>query len=216
MAAVIFGALGATSGKLAHLVYFKKGEKAFVRLAPQSKTSNPSETQLATQTKFALMQSFLSKANGMVQKGFETVGSNSSANSSAMNEAFRVNVKNALIGSGSNIEIDYEKVLLTSGKLPAPSNLAASSINAEMTLSWYYIAAQVGISHDDMLSVLIYNVDKDIVLQFDRVANRVDGTAVITLPPDFVGNEVLTWAMFESQAKAGQVSTTTVVRTVIS
>jgi len=82
MASINLGPLGQASGKLAHVVYFTKGDKTFFRQASTSINKPSSDKQLETQVKFALMQNFLGKVSRFVQKGYYS----KNVNSSSMNE----------------------------------------------------------------------------------------------------------------------------------
>jgi len=128
-----------------------------------------------------------------------------------MNEAFRVNVKQAFTGILPNLELDYGKIQLTKGPLSAVSSLTVSNNAEDLTLNWFYSAADVKSNADDKICVLVYHPEKDLVLQYDRIASRSDKTATINLPPDFVGEEVLTWAVFENET-ATQVSSSLFTR----
>jgi len=210
MASITLGPLGQASGKLAHVVYFTKGDKTFFRQASSSKKSPSSDKQLETQAKFKLMQNFLGKVSRFVQKGY----SSKKVKSSSYNEAFRVNVKQAFTGTLPNLELDYVKIQLTKGPLSAVSSLTVSNNAEDLTLNWFYSAADVKSNADDKICVLVYHPEKDLVLQYDRIASRSDKTATINLPPDFVGEEVLTWVSFENEI-ATQVSTSLFTRVTI-
>mgnify|MGYP007028930633 CR=1 FL=1 len=110
-----------------------------------------------------------------------------------------------------NLELDYGKIHLTKGPLSGVSSLTVSNNAEDLTLNWFYSAADVNSNADDKICVLVYHPEKDLVLQYDRIASRSDKTATINLPPDFVGEEVLTWATFENET-ATQVSTSLFTR----
>src|SRR5690606_32200335 len=96
-------------------------------------------------------------------------------------------------------QIAFEQVQLTNGKLSKPSTLNAQVVDSSMNVTWYYNTTASNESGLDKLSVVVFNPDKDTVLQFDRIADRSEVTASIELPPDFSGDEVLTWACFQNE-----------------
>lgn len=206
MAKQALGPLGNASGKIAHLVYFKKDNNGFVRLAPQKK-ADPSAAQMEINAKFALMQGFLGKVSGYIAKGFESKDSKLSA----YNEAFRLNLKQAITGTMPDYQIDFEQIQLTNGKLLKPSTFQAQAVDGTMNITWHYNTTASNESGDDKMSIVVFNPTKGIALQYDRIADRSEVAASVVLPPDFTGDEVLTWACFQN-VKGDQVSSSSFVR----
>lgn len=211
MARQTLGPLGHTSGKIAHLVYFQKNDNGFVRLAPQKKAA-PSSAQLEINTQFALIQGFLGKVSGFIAKGFES----KTPGTTPFNEAFRVNRKEAITGTMPDLAIDYSKVRLTNGsKVNPPSAYSVSASGTTVTFSWHYSTAAVNELGDDSFSVVVYNPAKDIVLQFNGLASREAGSVSVELPPDFNGDELLTWSCFQDK-NLTQVSKSSFASVIIS
>lgn len=204
MARQKFGPLGNATGKLAHLVYFEKNSNGHIRLAPQRKAAL-SALQLDTNSKFALMQSFLGKVSSMVSKGYLS----KKTTTTPLNEAFSVNVKEAIIGTSPNFSIDYDKVTLTKGPLHRVSSLTASVTDTSVEFTWFYNPQYEQAS--DKFSVLVVNLSKDAYYLFDWIAQRGVMQASIALPPDFEGDELLTWSCFQNEM-ATQVSNSSFLR----
>ena len=210
MAKIKNGALGTTSGKLAHLVFFEKGGKTFVRLAPKKKQGTGTNKQVEARKKFALMKSFLSKTNGFIQKGFTS--DSPKKITVATIEAFRVNLKNAFKGKGETLQIDYEKIVLTRGKLSAPSDLRVVLKGNELQLNWIVTNYDKSNRPEDRLSVLVFSLKNELLLQFDWIARREELLATLEIPQEILDTEMYLWAVFENQTKMGEVSTSIVFR----
>src|SRR6476661_4632088 len=122
------GILGGFSGKVGTVIGSTWKGIDVMRSKPRKTDRVPSEKQLDQQYKFALMGQFVQIVAGFVQVGFKGYQKGQSAYNSAMG----YNLKNAIVGTSPDFEIDFSKTLVSRGDLPPAMNADATSAASGM------------------------------------------------------------------------------------
>jgi len=122
MAKLNNGILGPLIGKLANVVGYIRLGQPVVRMVPKKlkKKKIRTEAQQAVNLRFKIVKSFISKVKTFVAVGFklEVAGTTKIAE----NGAVSYNIKNAVIGEYPDLTLDFAKVMISKGHLPAPLN----------------------------------------------------------------------------------------------
>lgn len=122
MAKLNKGILGPIIGKLANVVGYIRLGAPVLRMAPvtRKKKKTRTEAQQAVNLRFKIVKSFIAKVNTFISVGFklEVAGTTKIAE----NAAVSYNIKNAVVGEYPDLALDYAKVMISKGRLPAPSN----------------------------------------------------------------------------------------------
>lgn len=122
MARLTNGILGPLIGKLANVVGYIRLGAPVIRMQPKKlkKKKARTEAQLAVNLKFKIVKSFLARINAFINTGFrmEVAGTTRIPE----NAAVSYNIKNAVVGEYPDLILDFSKVVISKGSLPAPSN----------------------------------------------------------------------------------------------
>ena len=188
------GVFGGFSGRVGKVVGYSIGGEELLRKAPKKKPNRkPTEKQLEQQKKFGLVMAFLLPIKEVVGEYF----SQRHAATSRFNLAVGYNLTNAVIDAGGGVyELDFNKVLISKGDLRGMENgTVAAQANQVLDLSWTDNSGQGSAEATDLLLAVIYSPEKNLFQMFDpAAATRGDGSAQLTLPAYYSGNEVAVWA----------------------
>lgn len=190
MARYMKGALGAFSGKLGNVVGANWRHIDYLRSLPRPSKKPATELQLAQQAKFRLAVSFLSTIKDVVNLGF---GDESLGKSTGYNEALKLMLHNAIVGSYPEYEIDYEKVVISKGSLAALMSLTFSEASPmDLEYRWEFEPNRFNSFADDEVVILLYNKTKNLFSIYEN-AQRDDLAFQVTMPNSFEGDEIVSW-----------------------
>lgn len=133
MGKLVGGPFGMLHGRVGNLVaYVLNGENIMRKIGKSSKPLTPARR--ANCEKMTVVNGFLQPALPFIQLGFrfETAGTNRNA----YNEAVSYNKMNALQGAYPDISIDYSKVLLSKGELPAAKQVQIEKTEHGIAFTW--------------------------------------------------------------------------------
>ncbi|SOD15120.1 DUF6266 family protein [Pedobacter xixiisoli] len=205
------GILGVFSGKVGTVVGSSWKGISYMKSLPKASSKTPSRLQLDQRLRFGLVTSFLKPIQTLTNIGYGSV----KGSLTAYNAAVSYHLNAAVVGDASNFEIDYPRVIFSRGELPSPAvpSLLAGA-GAEINFSWADNSTANLAKPTDRAVLLVYNpVTKEFV--FDDTATRVSAGAVLSLPPNFIGETLHAWmAFFASDDK--QVSTSIYLGTVVA
>lgn len=189
------GILGGVSGKVGNVVGANWKGIDYLRVLPSS-VSNPNTVMQATQRlKFAIVGRFLQPVTEFIRVGFRAWA----IKMSAYNAAFSYNYHNALSGEFPDFGLDYSKVLVSRGNLPAAVNPVVSSVNpAIIQLNWESNTGQGPALDSDLAMVVVFNPESGEAVYLTEVATRQDLTAEIEVPVSFSGVNVHCYLAFRS------------------
>ncbi len=127
------GANGSVSGKVGSVVYYSMYGKDYVRSLPDVRKDKPSPAKLRQRQRLSLVTAFLQPFKDLVRITFahNTVGR------SPYHTAQSLNMKNAISGDEyPNQEIDFSKVILSSGNLELPKKFSVKRKDNGLFFEW--------------------------------------------------------------------------------
>lgn len=195
------GILGPFSGKVGTVVgSFWKG-RFVMRSRPTHMTNPNTPAQQAQRAIFSLVSSNLAPLRPAVNAGFAVRGD--IENVTPMNVAMQVNMEQAVTGSGTFVQIDWNRFMVSGGTLlnvEAPTATAAA--NHAINVSW---TNNAGVDSDvldnDQVLMAVYNITRKSAT-FDLVtACRDDQSAVLHVPSMWVGDTCKVFIFTRSEDK---------------
>src|SRR5665647_764759 len=133
MAKLVQGYLGGFRGRLGTAVGTIRNGQFVIGVYNANPAQPNTVPQLTHRAKWSTIIAFLKSMTAFLRVGFQNLDSKMTA----FNAAMKYNFKNAIMGAYPAFEIDYSKVLVSSGPLEGPLNPAiASTLAAEIEFSW--------------------------------------------------------------------------------
>lgn len=175
------GPHGPINGKVGNLVTYRVLNKVVVRMVGKN-NKPPSVKQLACRQKMGVVIAFLRPLTDFIKVGFALKAR--AANKYPYNMAVSFNVKHALAGEYPDLVIDYSKVMVANGNLPAAVNAEVSVIADGLRFNWD-VGADMDVAerrHRVMMLACFPLLRK--AMCFIGGAQRVAGTDVLYLPND--------------------------------
>lgn len=139
MAIIRNGVNGSFSGKVGSVIGYEWKGIPVMRGLPKKRTSPPSEKELANRERMRIMQKFLQQSKDFLRLGFQLEAEE--RNMSAFNAAMSYNKKHAVGGSYPNLNVDYEKLLVSKGTLISPVNPSVVYTDGKLYFKWDAAAA---------------------------------------------------------------------------
>lgn len=195
MATLINGPLGIFSGRVGNLIGCNYRGKQVLKTIPKKSTKPPTIAQQAQRMRIALAMQFLSPLKSIIGKGY----GNSSCQKTPFAQCMAYHTKHAIIGTFPDLDIDYGKIVLTTGKLCRVDNPEMlSNRKACIDFSWT-VDARPGMCYEtDQAILVVYNSSQH-RYEFRRTnSNRIDQCATLEVPLGFSGHRVHCWIIFIS------------------
>lgn len=204
MAEIKKGILGRVQGKVGTVVGVNWRGKNILRSLPTRKKNTPvSEKQLKQRAKFKLMIDFLNPLRQLTSKYFgEYQGTKSRTNL-----AVSYQLKEAIVETAKGIEIDYSKVVLTKGALPAAMVTLSKLEQDKLTITWQSDAGKGLANATDQLTVVVYNTDKKTFHVLVGKADRTKETITESLPTGWTKNLQVWMVWINDKEKLNSTST---------
>jgi hypothetical protein len=207
------GILGGFSGTVGTVIGSsnKKGDDIIRAKSKKRRTSN-TEGQVSQQTKFGATTGFMQPLNALLKTGLKQKAS--AENMSAFNYACRHALKNAIVGTDAQPELDYSKIIISDGNLSRISGATAIKEGDNIKFSWSdSVESGVG-KATDKVNLLVYNVtNAEISYSMDEVL-RSSKTANLPVPYSESGDQLLFYLFFQSASEPELVSTSQYLGTV--
>jgi ABC-type uncharacterized transport system substrate-binding protein len=143
------GANGGFSGKAGSVIGYRSRGKDFIRGLPQPSTKKPSQAQLVSRAKFAVLQKWRAKYQDIFSRTFI----NHIQERSAQNAAHRFNTQ-IIVGEYPNFEIDWTAVAISQGSLPQVTALQMTVDAGVLNFSWDPQTPK-GTQGDDLVTVVV-------------------------------------------------------------
>lgn len=187
------GPNGMYSGKIGNTVYYTLNGQQVSRAIGYTEKP-PSETQLAAQLKTKTCNEFLSRLKAFVKVGFEAEAQGTTSN--WFNIAVKYNRSIITKGIYPNIEIDYEKVVLSAGKLKPAENWQVTETPTGLRYSWDTHPRMAWPESSDQVMMLAYfpAVQKVVYTLFGN--NRLSGNDTLEIPQSLQGKYMETYLSF--------------------
>lgn len=177
------GIAGNYSGKIGNLVFYEiKGRQVVRTIGKMSKP--PSEKQLQCYAEMAAVNRFLKPIIEFVNAGFALKARGS--NKSPYNLALGHNKKFALQGTKPDVNVNYEKVLVTQGKMWEAINPAVTLSAEGLNFTWDCPPTLHWPRPTDQVMLLAYLPLLEKAVYVLAGASRVKGTALLSLQPDLL------------------------------
>lgn len=148
-----YGITGSHSGKVGNLVFYMLNGKQVVRTIGKT-TKAPTLAQLTCRKEMAVVIGLLKQIIEFIEEGFKLMGK--TTNNCAFNVAVSHHKRNALEGAYPNIEIAYDKVLVTQGNMLEAINPAVERTPTGLSFSWDCPDAVEWPRTNDVAMVLVY------------------------------------------------------------
>jgi hypothetical protein len=184
------GVNGTFSGKVGNVVGASCRGIDYIRALPEISSKPASEKQLIQRHKFSLITGWLSPLLKLINIGYQVLA----GEQTPMNLAVSYHMKEALIGEGTDAQIDFKKAIFSRGALLVSWILELLTfINGVLQINWDNGPESAFCNPDDEASFIIYNEKKGEFVVFERVALRADKTVMLQMPKAFVGDQVHGW-----------------------
>lgn len=170
-----------------------------IRALPRNTGKAATQAQINQQLKFGLVTAFLSNISGLIDVGFKTANEVSTP----MNLAVSYHLREAIIGTEPNFELDLTKVAFSMGKLELPlETTVVPAAGSVLNFAWPHTETDDKlIDATDVINVLAYNVSKQKFVKVASAAARSAMTYSFQLPANFAGDEVQVYFSFSSTKK---------------
>lgn len=134
MARIDNGILGGLNGRVGDAEGYIRNGIAYVRARRRKTNQPPTEKQLAARQRMSLVNRLINTMTAFVGVGFEQAAKGQAF--SANNAAKSYQLNHALYGVYPDLAIDYSKVLLSRGELPAAENATVAPFGTGLKFSW--------------------------------------------------------------------------------
>jgi len=189
------GILGGFSGKVGTVIGGNWNGVDYMRGNP-GKIANPrTAAQQDQRAKVATIIKFLKPLKAFLREGFKK----QAVKMSAFNAAVSYNLTHAITGTTPDFGIDYSKVQVSQGKLPAALNPEISSpAKGQLKFSWQDNSSAHGAMPNDRAILVVVDAEKGQVVTVMEGNIRTSASQVIALPPNFEGVEVQCYIAFRN------------------
>ena len=186
------GILGGFSGKVGPIVGFRWKSNYYIR-ARAAKVSNPrTPKQQEQRGKFATAFSLLKAIKPFIRIGYKEF----TQDKSAFNAAMSYTLKRAVTGSGKEIRIDFNRVLVSMGTLMPIFEGTATQNGNKMYFNWQDNSGMGNAEDTDIAMLLVYNKDKETAVYDTKTALRSSQHAELQLPSDWQDDELIAYLSF--------------------
>jgi len=181
MAIITNSYLGTFTGKIGHMVIYELCGQMVGRGI--GKSHKPATiNQLTARMALKKMNIFFRDIKDFIKIGFELEARGTTSNESNM--AIRYNGK-CVKGVYPDVEIDFEKILVTKGAMPVVKNAKAKIITSGLKLTWDSQSDEKGMRNDDQVLVLAYFPGEIVKIRvFTTEVRRADGKYTFKLDRD--------------------------------
>lgn len=187
------GLFGKLSGKLGDIVFASWRGIPYIRSRPSGNPSN-TKAQQNQRSKFGVVVKFVGSILPVINAGFKW----RLDEMPERNAAISYLMKNGVRGKKPEIYIDYPRVKVARGSLPAPKEASADRVEERLvSVKWKYNPEAASVHKDDSVIALAYapKLQKGVWKIGGSVA-RSDETVALELPETMVEEEVHTYLAF--------------------
>lgn len=168
MAKLKFGILGPISGKLGPVIGGTWKGISYIREASEKRNLPRTPAQLANEAKFKYVNDSLVPFHPFLSIGFQ----NLAIQKTAIAAALSANYNTAFIVSGADIDIVYDKLIISSGPLAPLGNPHAAFSSADtVELTWAQ-NYQPGVVYNDQVMLVLYSEQLKYADGFVGAVNR--------------------------------------------
>ena len=181
-------------GKVGNTVSYMLNGKYVMRTIGKSKKKR-SIKQLANMMSMKVTTSFLCAVKPFIEVGFGLEASGTDKN--AFNLATSVVKKHAVKGEYPDLSIDFSKVLISRGTVPAPERVVLSKTDQGILIKWDETAPGPLRRLQDSVMVLLYFPETNYSLMTFHAGKRKDGSCLYELPKSYQHKPVEVYISFK-------------------
>jgi len=189
------GILGGFSGKVGSVVGSSWKGISYMRGKAVSIKNPQTLQQMKQRNKFALALSVLQPLVAFIRVGFKRYA----YKKSEFNAAMSYNIKNAIVGTYPNYEIDYSKLLVSRGTLTGANSVTAEEAPGKISLTWENNSGIGEAKPTDKSLVVAINPVKGEAAYLTDGAPRADQAEELLVSPYWAGDEVEVYMAFISE-----------------
>lgn len=183
MAILRNGILGSCSGKIGNMVFYTVNGKQMARSVGKY-TKPPTEKQLQNQMELGVVTTFLKPIMVLINAGFGLMANGSGK--SPYNLAVGFNKKQAMQGVYPDVEMAYEKVLVTRGNMWGAIAAGPELTNTGLSFSWESSASLQWSRQSDQVMLLAYFPAKGLAVYELAGPKRSALAAVLPIPEELL------------------------------
>lgn len=199
MGKIKIGAWSAPSGKIGNLVAGKWRGINFLRSMPEKFTDANTLLQQEARMRMRLVVKFLKTCKPVIRLGY--LGS-STPTRAAFHAATSYNYHHALTGEFPALAVDYPDIMVARGSLPTSESASCQAgTPGVINFTWDAESEMEEAKATDTAIVLVHNPSRNYSVYRTQGISRQDGSANITVPSLFTGEEVHCYLFFANLAK---------------
>jgi hypothetical protein len=153
--------------------------------------------QLSARQKTKIITGFLNPVKEFINIGFE-FEARLVQKQSAYNIATSYNWLNALTGEYPDQKVDFSKVLLSRGKMPATNHIDVNVVDNKITFKWDETILNEGTKGSDRVMLLAYLPKENHAISLIGGAERLEGSEHLVVPECYEGVHMETYVSFIS------------------
>lgn len=188
------GLLGPIRNKVGSSVSRLHRNKNVVTGIYRKRKTAPTDKQLVTQTKFGLLNSFLSKIKYLVEPGFRKYAKHKNE----INAAYEYNFPHAFIQENDSFSLNFAELKYSRGRIATPDEPEVTIVNDQFNFSWSTQQQHASCQFTDLASFLLYNSDKNENIRLIGVVDRYAGSYSVTIPKRHHGHILHCYMSFAS------------------
>lgn len=189
------GILGGFSGRVGTVVGSSWKKVSYMRALAISVSNPRTLKQQAQRGKFVKCLRFLCAIVPYVRTGYKQLAQEYSAFNAAMSYLLR----HAVVGSGRDIAMDYERVLVARGTLMPVLNAAVAKEEGKLSFSWDDNSGMGDALDTDLAMPLAYNKARGEAIYLSAGAARKDGKAELALPANWGDDALAVYLAFVAE-----------------
>ncbi|WP_316819267.1 DUF6266 family protein [Pedobacter nyackensis] len=188
------GILGPLIGSIGNVTgYMLNGE--YVTRIKKRKITRFTQNQRGNQQRMAVLNEFFNFMGSFLKVGFGLAALGTTKNYHNLATAY--NKKNAIKGEYPNVEIEYSKVLLSTGDLTEAQNPIVEAVTDGLKFSWDLLDVD-GQNGQDQVMMLAFGTVSKKVAYILYGPKRIDGEAILPLEPKMMQEPLETYISFVS------------------
>ena len=155
----------------------------------QPQVSNPqTQAQQTNRSAFSVMAEFVSQSLAAIRVGFRNLDGykKGSAYSSAL--GYNLTKAKAISGTYPNLEVNYNKVVVSEGGVDLPYDPSGTVADGELTVSWADNSGQGDALATDKAALFLFNTTQKKSVFAVTDSKRSDRTAKISVPTAWTGD----------------------------
>ncbi|AOW17114.1 hypothetical protein LPB03_06415 [Polaribacter vadi] len=189
------GILGGLSGKVGNVIGGSWKGIDYLRIKPSSVANPKTEGQVSQRNKFTITLEYLQANKDFIKVGYKSYA----IKKTEFNAAMSYVLKNGIIGTFPNFNVDYSTALLSRGNLSSPLNASVDLSTAnEVAFNWDDNSTDGNASATDRSMIIAYNPSKKESISLLDGAQRSATTQTLILPTSYTGDNVQLFMAFIS------------------